>query len=161
MSETSMGEKIRDSISFLSFMGEEPDLELIKEVRSSFFKFTEKGSCTDINKVAWKIYHRMAPKNDFSFIRTNQMKFVCSILLINYTRFYKSRSKKHVDVMIKLMDMMIGEAKRDEIDQIVADLNLEYYMDRESMLYVVKINQILEMNPDEFTTCTMDSLGFD
>ena len=161
MTAKSMGEKIRDSISFLSFMGDQINVDIMIEVRASFKSFVETGSCLEMNKTAWKIDNRMAPIKDFSFIRTNQLKLICAILLFIYSRFYKSRTNKHSDTIFKLIDMMIGEATRDEVDGIITQLNLEYYHDIETMRYCVEINKILEMTPDEFAIATMDDLGFD
>lgn len=161
MSGQSIGERFRSSISFLSFQGETPDLELTKEVYDALKVFSETGKCDLINKVSWKIHNKCVASDDFSFLKRDQLKFVCAILIFLFSKFYRSQRNKHGDVLLKLIDMMINKATRDDIDKIITELNLTYYYNDEIMAYSVKCTDILNLNPDEFLTSTMDTLGFD
>lgn len=161
MSGQSIGEKFRSSISFLSFNGEHPNFELMKEVYNALKDFSETGKCDLINKVAWKIDNKCIPSDDITFLKYDQLKFVCAILVYLYSKYYRSKNNKHGDVLLKLIDMMINTSTRDDIESIIIQLNLEYYHDREIMAYSIKCTNILDMNPDEFLTSTMDDLGFD
>jgi hypothetical protein len=157
----SIGEQVRSSVSFLAFQGKNPDFELMKEVFDALKTFIESENCEKINKVAWKIDHKYIASEEFSFIGMDQHKFVCSILLYVFCRFYRSKYNKHGNELIKIMDMMINGAPRNEIDDIVITLNSTYYYNDEIMAYSVKCNKILNMAPEEFMTSTMEDMGFD
>lgn len=157
----SIGEQVRSSVSYLSFQGSNPDFELMKEVYEALKEFMESEKCEKINKVSYKIDHYYIASRDFSFIKTNQLKFICSILIDAFVGFYRSIKNKHGDVLLKLMKMMIEEPDKREIGLIMQELRLTYYWNDEKMLYYDMCDKILNMTPDQFMTSSMDDFGFD
>jgi hypothetical protein len=124
----SIGEQVRSSVSFLAFQGKNPDFELMKEVFDALKTFIESENCEKINKVAWKIDHKYIASEEFSFIGMDQHKFVCSILLYVFCRFYRSKYNKHGNELIKITDY---EDMAEQVNDIIEGLRLELMFGKE------------------------------
>lgn len=156
----SIGEQMRSSVSFLSFQGSDPDFELMKEVYHALQEFTESKKCEKINSVAWKIDYEYNASRDFSFIKKDRLKFVCSILLNLFSSFYRSKNNKHGDVLLKLMKMMIEESIKEEIDEVMNELKMTYYWNDEMMEYYNVCSKTLNMTDEDFVKLDMNDMGF-
>jgi hypothetical protein len=160
MQKHTIGQMVRASVSFLAFQGSRPDTVLMMDVHRALDNIMKYKKYTTINWIHFKIINEYKASNDFSYIKADQLRFVCSILLYLFSQFYKSKKNKYGDELKKLIEMLIDGPTRKDIDDMLSTLNLSFYYDEEVMAYYTKCLDILKMTPEQFSTATMHQMGF-
>lgn len=160
MQKHTIGQMVRASVSFLAFQGSRPDTVLMMDVHRALDNIMKYKKYTTINWIHFKIVNEYKASNDFSYIKADQLRFVCSILLYLFSQFYKSKKNRYGNELKKLIEMLIDGPTRKDIDDMMSTLNLSFYYDEEVMAYYTKCVDVLKMTPEQFSTTTMEDLGF-